>query len=171
MKLKNKLLSVWHKQLKPYLRDPLLLSKWVSEYSRQSETGRMTVWVNGGYKTVVGRDYGGELFMFLQDMHQGIMPFRSSGSVSYTARLEPSNSGHEQVITEALSDRDYRHHISEGLDEFIRHTTQSLFYYSETFSELYCERDSEDKNYQNRVLSHLPTEHEKFLGQYFQIIP
>jgi len=52
-KFKNKLTKLWNKRILPFLKDPLFLSKWVSEWSRNNEPNRMTVWVNGGYRTIV----------------------------------------------------------------------------------------------------------------------
>jgi hypothetical protein len=142
-KIKNKLTKTWKKHLLPVLKDPLFLSKWViSDHIRGVESGRTTVWVNGGYKTPAG-DYKGELFMFLRDMHQGIMPYSRVRDDSYSAKLSPNNPDLEQVITQALSERGTRHQLREGVEDFIRRATQSLFFYTETFYELSCERDAE----------------------------
>lgn len=153
------------------LKDPLFLSKWVvSDYIRGVEQGRTTVWVNGGYKTLVG-DYGGELFMFLQDMHQGIMPYTRVRGGSYAASLLPTNQELEQIITEALSERGNRRELRDALEDFIRRATQSLFFYSETFYEIACERDADGKITKIEFFDIYPPSMKKVFGQYFQIIP
>ncbi len=169
-KFKSSLKKFWQKKALPFLKDPLFLSKWVTEWGRQNEPGRTTLWVNGGYKTIVDKNYQGELFMFLQDMHQGVMPYGSRRE-AYSATLEPSNQELEQVMTEALSSRGYRHRVSEGLEDFIRRTTQSLFYYTETFYELHCERDGDGKITKIKFYDNYPPSMKKIFGQYFQIIP
>lgn len=170
-KTKASLVKFWYKIAVPFFKDPLFLSKWVTEWARQNDPGRITVWVNSGYKTIVDRNYQGELFMFLQDMDQGIMPYRSRPDRAYNATLEPSNQELEQIIAEALSSRGYQRRVSEGLEDFIRRATQSLFHYTEAFFELYCERDGSGKITKIEFYHIYPPSMKKVFGQYFQVIP
>ncbi len=170
-KFKAGLLKFWKEKAVPFFKDPLFLSHWVESWARQNDPGRLTLWVNDGYRTIVDRNYQGELFMFLEDMHLGIMPYRSRPNRSYTATLDPADQDLERVITEALSERGYRHNVSEGLEDFIRRTAQSLFYYTENFFELYTERDEQGKITKIEFYTIYPPSMKKLFGQYFQVIP
>ncbi|MBL8030894.1 MAG: hypothetical protein JNK33_01025 [Candidatus Doudnabacteria bacterium] len=170
MKKLNSLTAFWRKRLQPFIKDPFMLSKWVSEYPNRRDPGRITVWVNGGYKTLRD-DYQGELFMFLQDMHLGIMPFKHRRGSTYSAKLVPADADLEKTIAEAISHSGFKPRLSEAVNDFIEQTSQSLFYHSEVFFELYCETDDQGNITKIEFYHIYQPSMRKVFGQYFQIIP
>ena len=163
----NRLNNLWSKHLKPFLKDPLFLSRWVSEYSRRPEN-RTTKWVNWGYRTSLDRDeYSGATFMFLEDIHLKIMPYRNSG---YRATLLNADPGLERIIAAAIADYDYQHDLSEGVEDFIRSATQTMFHHTEVFYEVECEKDADGKVIKINLHHIYSPSMKKVFGQYFQII-
>lgn len=173
MKIKNKITALWNKRIVPFLKDPLFLSKWVDEYQRaREESGRITSWVNGGYKTLIGKDkYQGDLFMFVEDMHLRSIPFSRYDSIDFTAKLTPENIELERIIADSISNKDFRHGLTESLEELIREGSQMLFSHAELFYEIECEHDQEGKITKLDFHFVWPPTMKKVFGTYFQVIP
>lgn len=163
----SRLNNLWGKHIKPFLKDPLFLSRWVSEYSRRPES-RTTKWVNWGYRTPLDRDeYSGATFMFLEDIHLKIMPYRNSG---FRATLLNADPDLERVIASAIADHDYERDLGEGVEDFIRSATQTIFHHTEVYYEIECERDTNGKVTKIKLHHIYSPSMKKVFGQYFQII-
>jgi len=173
MKIVNKIKEFWNKRILPFLKDPLFLSKWEEEYSRSREdSGRITSWVNGGYRTLIGKDkYQGDLFMFVEDMHLRSIPFSRYDDINFTANITPENSELEQVVANSISNKDFHHGLTESLEEFIRDGSQMLFSHAELFYEIECDHDEEGKITKLNFHFIWSLTMKKIFGTYFQIIP
>jgi len=172
-KLQGKLLKFWKEHGQSFISDPLFLSKWVLPYHREEESNKISVRVgSGGYKWV-GHNYRGALFMFIEDMYQGIMPFihlRGQGS-SFAVKLNPVMAEKEQLITEALDRRGYRHDLADALCDFIRSATHSLFIYGKIIYEIVYEKGDDGNLTSFEFVDIYPLSVKKSFGGFFQIIP
>ncbi len=172
-KFQSKLLKFWKEHGQSFIKDPLFLSKWVSPYYREKKRNKISVRVgSGGYKWV-GHNYRGDLFMFIQDMYQGIMPFvhlQRQGS-SFVVKLNPVMAEKEQLITEAFDRRGYRHDLTDALCDFIRSATHSLFVYGKIIYEIVYEKDEEGNLTSFEFANIYPLSVRKIFGNFFQIIP
>lgn len=173
LKTKNSLANMWRNKIVPFLRDPLFLSKWIETdpFSRP-QGDRRTVWVNDGYRLTLGHDeYIGDVFMFVQDMYQGIMPYgRQSGSAQYSAQIEPGNHLFETLLAGALSTERHSGDLSEAVNELIEHATQSLLFYGKATYEIRCERDEAGAITELNVDLIFAPSMRKILGNYWQVI-
>jgi len=166
-------LKAWKKKLTYFLRDPLFLSTWVEPYYSRRESNRISVVAHGsGY----GRrwyPYKSEIYMFVQDMHQGIMPFTRlhPGQSQFVARLDPSRDELETFIAEALSGRGYRYRLTDALCDFIRKAAHPLFLYGKIAYEIVHETGVDDKISKFNFVNIYPLSIRNIFGSYYQIIP
>lgn len=164
--------SIWREKIVPLLRDPLFLNKWVDPYYEREDQKRISARLNNrGFKWV-GYNYHGKLFMFLEDMHLGIMPYsltRSTGQ--FSVNLVPSDSQLENVLAEALDHKGYRHRLSEAVCEFIRNATYSIFMYGQVVYEIVYEKDSSGNLIRLEFLDIHPLSIKRIFGSYYQFIP
>lgn len=168
--MKNRLIKFWKRTALPYINDPLLLKKWESEYS-QRDDNRITSWVHSGYKTLLGNnDYTGDLYMFVEDMHLRIMPFNRYDNIEFKATITADNKKLGKIIAGAISKHDYRNDLTEGLEDFIRDSSHTLFAHSEIYFELECKHDDEGKLTKLNLHFIYPPSMKKIFGQYFQIV-
>lgn len=172
MKIQNKILKFWKEHIALLLKDPLFLSRWVLPYYREQESNKISVRVgSGGYKWV-GYDYRGDLFMFIEDMYQGIMPFthmRREES-NFVVRLDPPINGRENLIVEALDRRSRRHSLEDALCDFIRNASHSLFIYGKITYEIVCEKDDGGNVTSFELVDIHPLSIKRIFGEFFQII-
>jgi len=163
-----------------FIRDPLLLSKWESEHTRD-ET-RSTSWVHDGYNTLAGKDgYQGELYMFSEDLHLRVMPYVNRRDATFKTALKPygavsdeilENSALEKVISESISKDNYGfNHLSENITDFIRESTQTIAAHSEIFYEITCKKNEQEEIEELEFHYIYPPSMRKFFGMYVQIIP
>jgi len=169
----NKISKFWKESILPFLRDPLFLSRWILPYRRENESNRISVRVGSGGYRWIGHDYRGDIFMFVQDMYQDIMPFTHvRGKESqFVVRTEPESYALADIIAKALSQSGYRHSLSEALCEFIRKTTHSLFIYGRAAYEIVYERDAKGRITSFEFMDICPLSLKRIFGSYFQIIP
>ena len=171
--MKNNIFKLWKEYLSPFLRDPLFLSRWILPYHNEDEGGRVSVRVGSGSYRWIAHNYTGALFMFVQDMYQGIMPFshiRNDGS-QFAARLEPENGDLERLIANSLNRQSYRHFLSDAISKFIRDATHSLFIYGRLAYEIVCETDADGKIIKFEFVDIYPLSVKMIFGRFFQIIP
>jgi len=121
-----------------------------------------------------GYDYKGSVFMFVEDMHNTIMPFlhvMREGGQTFDATVDPANHAIEEIITEGLVGRDHFRGLPDALCDFVRHAAQTLFYTGLATYEIV--RTKNDKNeYEGFYLVPIyPLSLKKFLGNYYQIVP
>ena len=172
-KLRTQIGSVWNAHVKPFLKDPILLNKWNDTVIGGRPDGkRMTAWVNDGYRLTIGRDdYTGDVFMFVQDMHQIIMP--SSGRRSnhqYSAVLEPANNILTGKVVKALGGDRYGRDLSDALRKFVERVTQSLFYYGKAVYEVRCDKDEDGNVTDLEFYLVFPPTIRRLFGSYWQVV-
>lgn len=112
-------------------------------------------------------------FMFVRDIHTGIMPYRTGGKYPYTTRLSRNNQTLSRELAKFLS---IGHHDGILLDETLREAIETLSRYIVTFGEVYLEIVYEDvKNktgIKNKKLEFLPwSKVIRVFGRYIQIVP
>lgn len=112
-------------------------------------------------------------FMFVRDIHTGIMPYRVGGKYPYTASLSRNNQTLSRELAKFLS---IGHHDGILLDETLREAIETLSRYIVTFGEVYLEIVYEDvKNktgIKNKKLEFLPWGKViRVFGRYIQIVP
>src|SRR5437868_675583 len=61
--------------------------------------------------------------MLIEDVHNGVMPYRSTSKWPCTAHIEPPNPDIEDLLVEAISRRDYRRRLYEVVAEFMHDCT------------------------------------------------
>lgn len=164
-----------------FLHDPLFLSKWESEHTRDSED-RLTSWVHSGYRTLAGKDgYQGDLHMFVEDLHLRIMPYGSRREQTFEVSLKPheevseeilENSELEKIIAKSISKDDFGfNHLSENITDFIRESVQTIVAHSEAFYEITCKKNDEGELETLKFHYVYPPSMKRFLGWYLQVIP
>lgn len=112
-------------------------------------------------------------FMFVRDIHTGIMPYRVGGKYPYTASLSRKNQTLSRELVKFLS---INHHDGILLDETLRETIETLAHYIITFGEVYLEivyEDAKNKTGINgKKLEFLPWgKVVRVFGRYIQIVP
>lgn len=112
-------------------------------------------------------------FMFVRDVHTGIMPYRTGGKYPYTASLSRKNQTLSGELAKFLS---IDHNDGILLDETLRETIETLSHYIVTFGEVYLEIVHEDTKTKNGIkdkkLEFLPWGKViKVFGRYIQIVP
>lgn len=112
-------------------------------------------------------------FMFIRDVHTGIMPFRSGSKYSFKVSLSRKNQSMEKQLIKFL-------HIGQfsgwSLDDSLRETINTLSHYLATFGEVYLEIVHEDdKNktgINNKKLELLPQgKILRVFSNYVQVVP
>lgn len=168
--LPKKVIDIWEKKLLPYLKDPLLLSRWDSPESRDKIAGRITAVVNTGYRRLISReDYKVDLYMFWHDMTDFIMPINSRGH-TFSASLSHKSSRKEKIIKEAFDHR-RAFDLKEAVSEFIEEVGRSLFSHSESFHEIKIAKDNSGNVTKIEFLDIYPPSIINIFGKYFQLIP
>lgn len=165
----------WLPSILAYLKDPLLLNKWVNENLHMPDPNRLTVWVNDGYRTPISRDkYIGDVFMFVEDLHLHVMPFRhrrrDAGS-GYSANITPSNRAIEEQVARLLSGDRFSRDLSDSLAEFIRSNVQSIVTHGKIAYEVKVTREENGTISDMKVYAIYPPSIRRFFGTYWQVIP
>jgi len=173
-KILNNFTRALKKRVDVFLQDPLCLSRWVPPYLGRNRDNQISVRVgNEGYRWVIDR-YHGDVFMFIEDMHQGIMPFmhlRSEDKTLFRARLEPENAAAQELIVAAMNHGGRRYDLADALCEFIRTSTQELFFYGRVIHEIVYETDANGMIMNFAFVSVNPLSIRSVLGPYYQVIP
>lgn len=112
-------------------------------------------------------------FMFIRDVHTGIMPYRTGGKYPYTANLARKNQKISKEVAKFLS---IDHHDGILIDETLRETIETLSHHLATFGEVYLEVVYEDDTNKvgisDKKLVFLPLGKViKVFGNYVQIVP
>jgi hypothetical protein len=126
----NKQIEKLKKWIHNFCKDPLFLKQWETPYSgRILHENQKSVWISAGNRRAAYH-YDHDSYMFIQDMYTGIMPFmfyqgeREKYPVIVTPEVSPSV---KRMIAESISGSEHTYAIEDGLCEFVRSTTHSLF--------------------------------------------
>lgn len=157
------------------MKDPLFLSRWDEPNLRYQDDQRITSRVNPkGYRWV-GNYYKGTYWMFVEDMHNGIMPFlhvvRRGTPSPLSARIEPVNLDLGAMLANALGGERYERDLPEALCNFIRTETQTLFTYGRVCFEITMKKGADGKITEFDFEDVFPLSLKKFFGRYFQVVP
>ena len=167
----NNILKDCKEKIISFLKDPLFLSRWVDPYYSRRETNRISVAAHGSSYRWRWYPYEREIHMFVEDMHNGIMPYRLySDQSQFEVKLDSKGDGLEALISEALHGDRYGYGLAEALSDFIRDATRDLFFYGRIAYEITYETD-DDKILKFNFDSINPLSLIKFFGSYLQIIP
>ena len=111
--------------------------------------------------------------MFIQDMYQGIMPYRHVGDQGseFAVNLDQEDTGLERTVACALDREGYRHDLADALCEFVRTAAQELFTYGRVAYEIVYDTDEVGDRDGFRFASIHPLSLRKILGRYYQVIP
>lgn len=112
-------------------------------------------------------------FMFIRDVHTGIMPFRSGGKYPFTVSLSRKNQSLEKQLQSFLNVGQYG---GWSLEEAVWDAVETLSQYLATFGEVYLEvvnkEDVPKKGIKDKELEFLPLgKILKLFGRYIQIVP
>ncbi len=112
-------------------------------------------------------------FMFIRDVHTGIMPFRSGGKYPFTVTLSRKNQNLEKQLKSFLNVGQYG---GWSLEEAVWDAVETLSQYLATFGEVYLEVVSKDdkpkKGITDKELEFLPLgKVVKLFNSYVQIVP
>ena len=176
--MKNKLNEVFE-WIGRYLKDPLMLSKWESEHTR--DQNRLTSWANRGYRTIIGKkEYLGDLHMFVEDMHNLVMPYRSRREEQIKASLKPVDVTSEDIlegseleilIAQSLDSNNFSHRLEDGVSDFIRDSMHTIIAHTEIYYEIVCDHDEGGKLTKFDLHYVFPPTMKKAFGIFFQFIP
>ena len=170
--LESKFKNYWNKFVAPILKDPLFLSWWVYSYAQEDNNQISTRVGSAGYRWT-GHDYRGDLFMFVEDMYQGIMPFTHVGQNNeFTANFEPEivNAQIRRMVIESISPHEYTFRLEDSIADLVREVTHSIFTYGRSIYEIVAEKDQNDVLTSFHLVSIFPLSVRKIFGFYFQII-
>lgn len=159
---------IFKEKIGAFLKDPFYLTRWVSPYDTYGDSNRITSRVGSGYRWI---DYSGDVFMFTQDMYQGIMPLTHEGqrSSQLKVELDVEDINLEKIIIAALESD--RHTLEDALSNFIRNATQTLFSFGKAAYEITYKKDGRDKVTEFSLEYVHPLSVFKFFGNYYQVIP
>jgi hypothetical protein len=112
-------------------------------------------------------------FMFIRDIHTGIMPYRTGGKYPFSVSLARKNQSLEKRLNTFFDMGQYR---GWSLDESIWETVETLSHYLSSFGEVYIEIVQDDKkpskDVADKKLAILPRgKIVKLLGYYIQCVP
>lgn len=112
-------------------------------------------------------------FMFIRDVHTGIMPYRSGGKYPFTIKLSRKNQKLEGQLTEFLNIGEFG---GRSLEDTLWHSIETLSHYLATFGEVYLEivhdDDKEKTGVTGKTLEFLPLGKViRLFGNYIQIVP
>lgn len=181
MKAMSKRIITLRDSLKSFLKDPLQLSRWESEHTRD-EDGRLSSWVHSGYRTIIGKyEYEGDLYMFNNDYHLRAVPYGRGTQEKFKAAIKPADgiseeilegSDIEKVVSMSISkDRFGFNHLNENIADFIRDSVHTITAHAEIFYEIVCVKDSDGKITSLDFHYIFPPSMKKILGRYIQVIP
>lgn len=163
----------WNHVILPYLKDPLLLNKWVSTdlLSIPPDAVRKTVWVAYKYRSIFNRDdFGADLYMYIADMTQSILPSRSL-TTSYKFNTAPLDDNLNNLLANALSDTNFRESLTTTCSKFITEAAQSLFYSGKAVYEVVLVKNDQNEITRLEIQQVYAPSVKKILGTYWQIIP
>ena len=166
-------LKTWKKKLTCFLRDPLFLSRWVDPLYFHRERNRLSVSSYNIDSRSRWYPYERDISMFVEDMHNGIMPFTHihREDSQFAVRLDPPREGLEAVIAEALGGKRRQWDLPDALCDFIREASQSLFFYGKLVYEILCETDSKGAISKFSFISVPPLSVKRVFGVGIQVIP
>lgn len=158
--------------LKVFARDPLFLRHWEEEwYSHPPKDNQLSVRVVGRNKR--GYIYNGDSFMFVEDIHTGIMPFMlyRGEREKYPARIEPVSLEKQRIIANGILGRSYPRMLNDSLCDFVREATHVLSYDGVAYYEIiYSKKENGTiESFNLKLLQ--PFYLYKFFGSYYQFVP
>lgn len=170
----DKLIKKIIDNIKSFLKDPLFLCRWEDQwYSRRCNDNRLSVDVKRSWRKRKPDIYKGDSRMFVEDIYAGIMPFMiyRGEREKYPVKTEPQISHEqEQMLAQAISGREYTFELEDGICEFIRNTTHSLFIDGVVFYEIVYQRN-ETGDIENFSMEHIPPFRLfKFWNNYYQFV-
>lgn len=168
--VKKSIDKLWEERLSHFFSNLFFPSRWVIPYHNNNEAGRVTVNVGSvGYRD----DHIGDVFMFVQDMYQGIMPYTrmQTDGPQFTARIEPENEHLENLIINSLDRRGYRHQLTDTISNFIIEAAHSIFIYGLVAYEIVYETNAYGKVNRFEFVTIYPPSVKKIFGNFFQVIP
>lgn len=112
-------------------------------------------------------------FMFIRDMHTGIMPFRNGGKYPFTIKLSRKNENLKKQLKEFLNIGQFG---GWSLDESLWNAVDTLSHYLATFGEVYLEIVHEDDKSKagvtDKKLEFLPSGKVfRLVNNYIQFVP
>lgn len=175
MKMPNleKIKKLWES----FIKDPLFLHKWdhdrIYSYGNRNRNNRLHENIYHGYS----HDpfyLQADSYMFIEDVHTGVMPFirfrrRSATDPKFTTNptLTPAV---ERMVAQGISGSPHTFDLSEACSEFIRNTAQHLMVYGHVDYELIYQKDGE--TLQSFSFDAVPDKYfYRIFGNYYQIIP
>lgn len=169
----NNLINKVKESIKSFLKDPLFLRRWEEPlYSRDSNDNQLSVRVSGRNKRGLYH-YHGDSWLFIEDMHNGIMPFMHyrGEREKYPTRTEPHSPQKEGLIADGISRRGHRTFLGDALCDFVRTTAQTLFSDGVAYYEIVYKKNGagEIESFELEYLQ--PFYLFRFLKNYYQIIP
>lgn len=102
--------------------------------------------------------------MLIQDVHNGVMPYSGMSKWHLAARVDPSNPEVEEIIEEAISDRDYRSSLYEVVAKFAQRCASWMMAFGRGVYEIAYLHNPEDKPVAF-VLLHIPPRSIKAEGE------
>ncbi|MFA6189918.1 MAG: hypothetical protein WC711_00160 [Candidatus Staskawiczbacteria bacterium] len=169
----NNFIKKAKESLKSFLEDPLFLKYWEEEYySRPREDNQLSVRISGRRRERAYQ-YNGDSFMFVEDMHTGIMPFMiyRGEREKYPAKVEPISPEKERLIAEGISGRGYRRFLGDALCDFVRMTTLTLFQSGVVFYEIVYKKNESGVTESFNLELLQPFYLFKFFRNYYQYVP
>lgn len=163
----------WKEKVLPLMKDSLCRSRHILPRSSNKEGSQLSIRVAGSSYLKKKYNYTGDVFMFVEDMYTGIMPFshiRAEGR-TFSATIEPFNQELEDLVAEALNRQGYKHSLADALCDFVRNAAHSLFFYGAVAYEIVYETDSRGNVTRFSFVDVHPLGIKKIFGSYFQIIP
>ncbi len=154
--------------IKKFLKDPLFLKKWESEYAaRPQHNDRISISLIGGNKNR-GYVYKADCFMFVQDMYIGLIPYGEE--VKYPVKITPFDNPNEKLIAEGISNHSYSPSLSDGLRDFIQTSAHVMFQNGSALYEIVCKKNEEGEIKEFDLVLIQPYCFFKFFGNYYQFI-
>jgi hypothetical protein len=74
--------------------------------------------------------------MLVEDVSNGLMPFRTHGGEEINASIEPANKDAERIVSEGLGRGDYHRDLLGAVSDFLRDAVQTLLAFGEAPYEL-----------------------------------
>lgn len=157
--------------IKRILDDPLKLRQYEDETisGRRRQDGRLTYWVNSGYKTPAEVSEKVFWWMFGEDIHNRIMPYpRGEARVSVC----PEDNDIQQVLFKGMDASTSGHgfDLQDVTEDFIRTTTQIIYSYGEAYYEIVYPKTTDDAEEAFRLELIYTPSMVKVFGWYFQVI-
>lgn len=169
--MNKKLINKLYTLVLKFLKDPLFLTYWYDESYHMPRINRLTARVTSGVKNEIIKDnLKGVLWMFMEDMHISVVPYKLRRNAESKAHLIIPNDAFEKILADGIQRKNFHTSLTDAVTEFIRKTDQRLFHYGQAYYEINVEYNEDHAVKKLDLFDIYEPSMINFFGFYFQVV-